>query len=203
MGYKKFSAESIISVSPINLEGELDEIIFNQVCKDYEGKITKETGLVISIIDLLEHDEGEIVPGDSNVFFKVKFEFLSYYPKLHELVKGKVAQATDFGAFINIGPLEALCHISQVMDDFNSYNSELPGFVGKETKQILTVEDEVLARIANISLKDSLADCKIGLTMRQLGLGKEEWIESTTKKNNKKTKKTTTKKTKKESKKNK
>ena len=59
--------------------------------------------------------------------------------------------------------------------NFNSFNPELPGFVGKESKNILVVEDKVLARITNISFKQTIADTKIGLTMRQQGLGKPEW----------------------------
>ena len=99
-------------------------------------------------------------------------------------------QATDFGAFIKIGPFEGLCHVSQVMEDFNSYNAELPGFTGKESKQNLVVGDNVLARIANVSLKPSIADTKIGLTMRQFGLGRPDWQKQIVKKE----KKTTTKK---------
>lgn len=201
MGYKKYNMDAIVCVSPINLEGELKDIIFDQICKDFEGIINKDVGLILAITDLLEHNEGEIVPGDPNVFYKVRFSFVAYTPKLHEVVPGVVTQATDFGAFIKIGPFEGLCHVSQIMEDFNSYNPELPGFVGKESKQILKVEDLVAARIANVSLKSTIADTKIGLTMRQLGLGKEEWItfaeKEKKKKEKAKTKKETAKKTKK------
>jgi DNA-directed RNA polymerase subunit E' len=176
MGYKKYSAQAIISISPVKLEGELDTIILNQISDDFEGIVLKECGVVIAITDVIEHNKGEIVPGDPNVFFKVEFEFISYLPQLHEVVNGVVTQVTDFGAFIKIGPFEGLCHISQIMEDFNSYNPELPGFVGKESKQHLIIGDEVLARIANVSLKSTIADTKIGLTMRQFGLGKEDWI---------------------------
>jgi DNA-directed RNA polymerase subunit E' len=61
------------------------------------------------------------------------------------------------------------------MQDFISYNPELPGFVGKESKHSLIVEDKVLIRVTNISFKQTIADTKIGLTMRQSGLGKPEW----------------------------
>ncbi len=200
MGYKKYNMEAIVCISPINLEGELEDIIFDQICKDFEGIINKDIGLILSITDLIEYDEGEIVPGDPNVFYKVKFSLVSYMPKLHEVVPGIITQATDFGAFIKIGPFEGLCHISQIMEDFNSYNPELPGFVGKESKQMLVVEDLVTARIASVSLKSKLVDTKIGLTMRQLGLGKEDWIVAAEKEKEKKEKtakkKATTKKTK-------
>lgn len=196
MGYKKYVLEGIASIAPEGISGELDEIIINQLSKEYEGTIDKNIGLIIAVTELIEHDIGEIIPGDPNVFFKVKFSVITYLPKLHEIVNGVVTQATDFGAFLKIGPVEGLCHVSQVMDDFNSYNGELPGFMGKESKQTLVIEDLVLTRIANVSLKGTVADTKIGLTMRQFGLGKPEWQTSSEKKEKKsvkKEKKTTTK----------
>ena len=175
MGYKKYEIEAIVSVSPLHLSGGLDEIITEELCKDYEGKIDKNIGIIIAVTDILERSIGEIVPEDPNVFFKVRFLVITYLPKLHEITYGEVTQATDFGAFIKIGPIEGLCHISQVMSDFNSYNPELPGFVAKGSKRSLVVGDEVITRVVNISLKRTLADTKIGLTMRPLGLGKPEW----------------------------
>ncbi len=193
MGYKRYDIEGIVAVSPLNLAGDLNDIILEQLGVDYEGMMDKDIGLVLCVTDVLEHSEGEIIPGDSDVFFRVKFSVITYVPKLHEVVPGRITQATDFGAFINIGPFEGLCHVSQVMPDFNSYNAELPGFAAKESKKILVVEDKVLTRIANISFKKTIADTKIGLTMRQLGLGKQEWQSGDLKKDKKttKTKKTT------------
>jgi len=190
MGYKKYNINGIVAVSPLNLSGDLKDIILSQLVVDYEGKMYNDIGLLLCVTDVLEHSSGEIIPGDSDVFFKVKFSVITYLPKLHEIVHGIVTQATDFGAFINIGPFEGLCHVSQIMQDFNSFNPELPGFVGKESKNTLVVEDKVLARVTNISFKQTIADTKIGLTMRQQGLGKPEW------KNEPKKTKATTKKSK-------
>jgi len=175
MGYKKYNIEGIVAVSPLNLSGDLKDIILEQLSIDYDGVMDKDIGLVICVTDVLDYSIGEIIPGDSDVFFKAKFSVVTYLPKLHEVVYGKITQATDFGAFINIGPFEGLCHVSQVMPDFNSFNPELPGFVAKDSKKSLIVGDKGLCRIANISFKKTIAETKIGLTMRQYGLGKVEW----------------------------
>ncbi len=60
---------------------------------------------------------------------------------------------------------------------------------GKESKRNLKVGDLCKARIIAISYKD-MANPKIGLTMRQPGLGKEDWIEEDRKKREKVEKKT-------------
>jgi DNA-directed RNA polymerase subunit E' len=59
------------------------------------------------------------------------------------------------------------------MDDFVSF-SKSNALLGKASKRNLKQGDLCLARIVAISHKGG--DLKIGLTMRQPGLGKLEWI---------------------------
>jgi DNA-directed RNA polymerase subunit E' len=47
---------------------------------------------------------------------------------------------------------------------------------GKESKKIVKQGDRVRARIITISTKQ-IQNAKVGLTMRQPGLGKLEWLE--------------------------
>jgi len=61
------------------------------------------------------------------------------------------------------------------MDDFVSFSKEKV-LTGKESKRGLKVGDKCRARIIAVSFKD-LQNPKIGLTMRQTGLGKLEWLE--------------------------
>ena len=92
---------------------------------------------------------------------------------MQEVVSGKIKDVADFGAFINMGPIEGMVHVSQTMDDFVSVTKEKV-LSGKETKRTLKIGDKVLARIVAVSYKD-ISNPKFGLTMRQPGLGKEEW----------------------------
>ena len=66
-----------------------------------------------------------------------------------------------------------MIHISQTMDDYVSF-SKSNALVGKNSKKSLKKGDSCLARIVAISFK--VEEPKIGLTMRQPGLGKLEWI---------------------------
>ena len=100
---------------------------------------------------------------------------LTFKPELQEVLLGRIKDIADFGAFINIGVVDGMIHISQTMDDFVSFGSE-KALLGKESKRSLKVADRCKARIIAVSFKD-IANPKIGLTMRQHGLGKLEWIE--------------------------
>jgi len=66
-----------------------------------------------------------------------------------------------------------MIHISQTMDDFVSF-SKANSLSGKSSKRILKQGDLCLARIVALSHKGG--ELKIGLTMRQPGLGKIDWI---------------------------
>ena len=92
---------------------------------------------------------------------------------MHELVYGTISEITNFGAFIDMGVVRGMIHISQTMDDFVSF-SKTGNLSGKDGKKSLNVDDKCMARIVAISFKGE--EPKIGLTMRQPGLGKLEWI---------------------------
>jgi DNA-directed RNA polymerase subunit E' len=91
-------------------------------------------------------------------------------------VTGEVVDLTEFGAFIRIGPFDGLCHISQVTDDYMNLDEEAQMLVTDEQDKSLGVNDFVTTRIIAVSLGNQESN-KINLTMRQPGLGKDEWIE--------------------------
>ena len=94
---------------------------------------------------------------------------------MQEVVLGKIKDIADFGAFISIGPIEGMVHVSQTMDDFVSFAKDKT-LAGKDTKRVVKVGDKCKARIIALSYKD-VTNPKLGLTMRQPGLGRFDWIE--------------------------
>ncbi|MEK6807561.1 MAG: S1 RNA-binding domain-containing protein, partial [Nanoarchaeota archaeon] len=96
-------------------------------------------------------------------------------PELNELVEGEIKDIAKFGAFVDFGPFEGMVHVSQSMDDFVSF-SKSKALQGKQSGKVLKVGDKVRARIIAISFKDPKGP-KLGLTMRQPYLGKQEWID--------------------------
>jgi len=161
---------------PPNLFGlDINEAMTERIKKKYEGYISKELGIVIDLSRLNSIGEGIIIPGDGASYYETEFEVITFKPEMQEVVLGKIRDIADFGAFISIGPMEGMIHISQTMDDFVSFNKEKT-LAGKESKKVLKIGDKCRARIIAISYKDP-ANPKLGLTMRQAGLGKLEWIE--------------------------
>src|SRR3972149_4147543 len=93
---------------------------------------------------------------------------------MQEVITGKIKDIADFGAFISLGPIDGMIHISQTMDDFVSFAKDKV-LSGRDSKRTLKVGDMCRARVIAVSFKDPM-NPKIGLTMRQPGLGKTDWI---------------------------
>ncbi len=171
--YKIFEVEDRIRVPPEKFIREPEDAIKSSLQEKWEGIVERDVGIVLAITGIKNMGEGLIIPGDGAIFYPVEFELLSYLPEQHELVKGEVIDITEFGAFVNIGPIDGMVHMSQLLDDFVSYDMKNATFSGKKTKRIIKEGDLVKARIISISLAKS--EYKIGLTMRQPGLGGLEW----------------------------
>src|SRR4030042_4748429 len=149
------------------------EAVDQQLRDVYANYYDKELGRAVAVIEVLEVGEGVIIPGDGAVYYNSQFKLLVWKPELQELVYGEIAEITKFGAFMDMGVMRGMIHISQTMEDFVSF-SKSNVLSGKVSKRNLKQGDVCIARIVAISHKGE--EPKIGLTMRQPGLGKIEWI---------------------------
>jgi DNA-directed RNA polymerase subunit E' len=175
--YKIVTVEDTVRVPPNRFSEPLNEVIIDVLRKNYVGLTDKDVGTVLVITELKEVGVGRVIMGDGASYHDVTFEALVYKPELNEVVLGEVVEIVEFGAFIRLGPIDGLVHVSQVMDDFVGYDKKKGTLYGKESKRSLKEGDKVRARIVSVSLKRGAKGGKIGLTMRQPGLGKLEWIE--------------------------
>ncbi|MCX6662337.1 MAG: DNA-directed RNA polymerase [Euryarchaeota archaeon] len=166
-----------IRVPPERFGEDINEAINDIVQKTFEGTIRRNYGLIVVVDNITPLGDGIVIHGDGGMYQKVEFEALTFNPLLQELVDGIVCEIVEFGAFCHIGPLDALLHMSQIMNDYVDVDAESGRIQGKETKRILKVGDSLRARIVAVSLNElSARESKIGLTMRQPALGTHEWL---------------------------
>jgi DNA-directed RNA polymerase subunit E' len=174
--------EDTIRIPPETFGNPLEAVGYQQVKAKYEGVVDETLGYVIAVTGVEVSSIGKIIPGDGAAYHKVNFSLLTFYPKVQEVVEGEVVEIADFGAFVRIGPIDALLHVSQLMDDFISYDEKQGVLLGKETKRKLMSGDQVRVRITAVSLGRAGSSGKIGVTARQPFLGKLEWIDTDLKK---------------------
>jgi DNA-directed RNA polymerase subunit E' len=170
--------EDTVRIPPNRFVDPLEDVAVEILNESYVGKIDKKLGLMVTVKEIEELGIGKVIMGDGAAYHDVIFTALFFKPELHEIVEGEVIEITEFGAFIRIGPMDGLVHVSQVTDDYINYDGKRGALIGKESKKSLEEGNKVRARIVALSLKGkSSKETKIGLTMRQPGLGRFEWID--------------------------
>lgn len=171
--YRITTIEDRIRVPPEKLGMPVRESIMKAISDKLEGVLDIRLGVMLAVTSVENIGEGKIRPEDAGVYYQTVFKILTYRPELHELVYGEVVDNTEFGAFVRLGPIDSLVHISQLMDDFVSFDSKNSIFLGRETKKVLKEGDLVRGRVIAISFTEQQ---KVGLTMRQPGLGNLTWL---------------------------
>jgi DNA-directed RNA polymerase subunit E' len=198
--FKLVTLEDLVRIPPDRFGSPLEETVKEilrrgydfkgRIEGGYEGKLDKDLGMILLILDIKDIKEGSLIPGDGGAYHHVTFEVMTYKPDLHEVIDAEVVEIVEFGAFIRFGPLDGLIHVSQVTDDYIVYDEKRGALLGKESGRALQAGDKVRARIVAISLNPERSkESKINLTMRQPGLGKFEWLEEDKKKGKGKKKK--------------
>lgn len=167
--------EDYVRVEPKFFGLTTAEAIKQQLMESYLNYQDKELGTVVSVLEVINVAEGIIIPGDGAAYYKSLFKLVIFKPELQEVVYGTIEEITNFGAFINMGVMRGMIHISQTMEDFVTF-SKTGSLTGKDGKKNLNKGDLCLARIIAISYKGE--EPKIGLTMRQPGLGRLDWIKA-------------------------
>ena len=179
--YSVVTVRDVVRIPPKEFGAPLEEAAITHLRRTSENVLDRDIGLMIAVISIEDIGQGRLMPGDGATYHTVEYQVLVFKPVRGELVEGNVVELMDFGAFIRMGPLDGLCHVSQICDDFITQDSKGNTLLGKETGRTLSEGDQVRARITSISFESGNRSGKLGLTMRQPFLGKvgpdASWVE--------------------------
>lgn len=176
--YYMTEIEDTVRIPPYRFDDPIEEVALQTLNDTYDGHLDKNLGLLICVNEIKEIGDGKLIMGDGASYHNVVFNAVFFKPEQQEVIDGEVIEIAEFGAFVRIGPIDGLVHVSQVTDDYITYDSKGGTLIANESNKTLDEGDLVRSRIVAISLKDnSIKNTKIGLTMRQNGLGRFEWIE--------------------------
>ena len=168
--------QDVVRIPPSLFGSTLKKAAVNILKSKYESMINADLGYIIMIMDAKVEPMGKMIAGDGGTYHKVEFDALTFYPKLQEIVQGELVDITDFGAFVRIGPTDALLHLSQVMDDYLKSDVQAGVILANQSGRTLRVGSTIRTRITAVSLGKAASMGKIGITCRQPYLGADEWI---------------------------
>jgi len=175
--YNKVRLADTVRIAPELLGDDVKNAVRIALIDKLEGEIDKTLGAIVAIIDVVEVGDGHILAGDGAVYYDATFDAIVFKLELQEIIEGKVVEIVEFGSFIGIGPMDGLVHVSQITDEYISFDSKNARLVTKESNRSLSEGDHVRTRVVALSINErEPRDSKIGLTMRQPALGRIEWI---------------------------
>lgn len=176
--YKRVRVKDTVEVPPEKLTNVTPQLVRRLLQDKLEGQMDEELGSVVSVTDVHDVGEGRVLPNRPGVYYEAEFDALTYDPQMQEVVDGSIVEVVEFGAFVGIGPVDGLLHVSQISDEYLAYDGENQQLASNESNRILGVGDSVRARIVTKSIDErNPRDSKIGLTAKQPGLGKHGWLE--------------------------
>ena len=174
--YRVLTVSDTIRIPPSYFTMDLKTAIEQIAREKYERKVDLENGVILRIWDIHDVSGGKVIPGDGAAYYDVKYRVLTFMPEVHEIVDGEITEVLDFGAFVSIGPFDGLVHLSQIANEYVSFDRKAGALITKNTKRTLKKGDIIRAKIVTVSLKPTIPETKIALTMKGDGLGKLEWL---------------------------
>ena len=185
--FQIIEVEDVVRVEPLDFSETLNKMAEKVLKLKYESTLSPDFGYVVLIIGVKADKVGKILPSDGATYHTVNFKLLTYLPKLQEVVEGDVVGITDFGAFIRIGPTDALLHLSRITDEYLNSDVRQGLITAQQSNRVINVGTRMRVRVTALSLARGSSMGKIGVTCRQPFLGANDWIEEDLKKSSKDT----------------
>ncbi|MBU1197181.1 DNA-directed RNA polymerase [Candidatus Micrarchaeota archaeon] len=170
--YKLVTFEDTVRVPPALFGMKMNQAAQRILREKYERAVDKGRGIILGVFNSKIKGDGKILPGDGSAYFDVQYDALVFNLEVNEVVEGEVSEIVEFGAFVRMGPIDGLMHVSQVANEFLAYDKKQQCLVGRESKKTIRKADALRAKVATVSFKDTIPNSKVALTMRPTGLGK-------------------------------
>ena len=123
--------EDTVRIPPYRFDDPLEEVAIQTLNDTYNGRLDKKLGLLICVNEIEEIGEGRLIMGDGASYHNVVFNAIFFKPEQQEVIDGEVIEIAEFGAFVRIGPMDGLVHVSQVTDDYINYDSKRGALLAK------------------------------------------------------------------------
>ncbi|MFB6121281.1 MAG: DNA-directed RNA polymerase [Halobacteriaceae archaeon] len=176
--YKRVRLKDTVEVPPRHLADVSAKRVKSLLQEKLEGRMDEEVGSIVTVTEVHDVGDGAVLPNRPGVYYEAEFDALTFDPQMQEVIDGEIVEVVNFGAFVGIGPVDGLLHVSQISDEYLTYDEANQMLSARESNRTIGVGDAVRARIVTKSIDErNPRDSKIGLTAKQVGLGKHGWLQ--------------------------
>ncbi len=175
MVYRVYGVRDVVRIPPEKFDKPLDIAAWEELRRVYEGVVTKNMGIIVTVFDVDVEPEGQILPGDGATYHPVTFKMLVFYPFVKEVVEGEVNTVLNHGIFVDLGASDGFIYINQIADERIEYDPTRPALILRESNKMIEKGDWVRARVYNVAPLPGKG-LRVQMTMRQPYLGKIEWL---------------------------
>lgn len=162
--YYKTQFETKISLSPSQIDHQIDEHILNNLKQKINGKVI-DNGIVIRILRLLDYDYGIIDKASSNgsTIYRVKYECLYCSPIKDMEIIGRMQKIVKGYASCANGPIVAVIELSKNNESsaFKITETEIKHSSGKVIKEGDYLKLSVISSPDNIENMQLAVMCKL------------------------------------------
>ncbi|WFO76030.1 DNA-directed RNA polymerase [Desulfurococcaceae archaeon MEX13E-LK6-19] len=173
--YRIYKIRDVVRIPPEDFGKPLNEAAWKALRQIYEGRVTRDLGVIVAVLDVKVNPEGKIIYGDGATYHDAEFTVLAFNPFIKEVVEGTIVTVTSYGLFVDLGATDGFIHKSQISDEDIEYDPTRQALVLRDTRRIIEKGDSVRARVYNVALMPGKG-LRVSLTVRQAYLGKLEWI---------------------------
>ncbi|MFB6134340.1 MAG: DNA-directed RNA polymerase [Halanaeroarchaeum sp.] len=175
--YKRVRLTDTVEVPPRHLAEVTPDLVRRLLQDKLEGRMDEKVGSIVTVTEVHDIGEGAVIPNRPGVYYQAEFDAVTFDPEMQEVVDGEIVEVVSFGAFVGIGPVDGLLHVSQISDEYLAFDEENQQLASRESNRTLGVGDSVRARIVTKNIDErNPRESKIGLTAKQPGLGKHGWL---------------------------
>ena len=155
------------------LEDHIDELAHAA----FEGRFDEDENYTLLTYDHETVGRGKIIHGGGAIYQRVRFKALHFTMEANEVVDGAVSEVSEYGAFVRIGPIEALLHKSQILDEPVQVNMGIRRIEGSQSGKHIEEGSYVRSRIVSKAInQNDPRSSKIGLNCKMAGLGAHDWL---------------------------
>jgi len=140
--YKRVRLRDTVEVPPKFLADVTPDLVKRLLQDKLEGRMDEEVGSVVSVVEVRDIGTGAVLPNRPGVYYEADFDAITFDPEMQEVCDGEVVEVVNFGAFVGIGPVDGLLHVSQISNEYLAFDEENQQLASRDSNRVLGVGDE-------------------------------------------------------------